>query len=57
MKIAQAFDNRVNRQALVLDATRPFVALKPEGFLNRVIGHYSTMKAAKAAAKRWNEKY
>lgn len=53
---AQAYDNRIDRKAAVLDTTRPFVAVKPKGFLNPVIGHYESMKAAKAAAKRFNEK-
>ena len=52
---AQAYDNRINRKALVLDAARPFVAIKPKGFLNPVIGHYANMNAAKIAAKRFNE--
>ena len=52
---AQAYDNRTDRKAYMLDAARPFVAVKPEGYLNRVIGHYSTMKAAKQAAQRFNQ--
>lgn len=52
---AVAVDNRVTRIAAVLDAARPFVAVKPARFLNPVIGHYSTMKAAKQAAKRFND--
>lgn len=52
---AQAYDNRVNRKAAVLDTARPFVAVKPKGYLNPVIGHYATMKAAKAAAKKFND--
>lgn len=52
---AQAYDNRTDRKACVLDTARPFVAVKPKGFLNPVIGHYTTMKAAKQAAKRFNE--
>lgn len=51
---AQAYDNRKTRMASVLDAARPFVAVKPVGFINPVIGHYSTMKSAKEAARRWN---
>jgi len=53
---AQAYDNRVDRKAAVLDTARPFVAVKPKGYLNPVIGHYESMKAAKAAAKRFNER-
>lgn len=56
MEKAQAYDNRIDRKASILDTTRPFVAVKPKGYLNPVIGHYESMKAAKAAAKRWNEK-
>lgn len=52
---AQAYDNRVTRVASVLDATRPFVAVKPVGHMNPVIGHYTTMKAAKAAARKFNQ--
>ncbi len=50
---AQAYDNRIDRKACLLDTARPFVALKPEGYINPVIGHYTTMKAAKQAAARW----
>jgi hypothetical protein len=56
MEKAQAYDNRIDRKAAILDTTRPFVAVKPKGFFNPVIGHYESMKSAKAAAKRWNEK-
>ncbi|NUM72762.1 hypothetical protein HUU40_00230 [candidate division KSB1 bacterium] len=52
---AQAYDNRTDRKAAVLNTARPFVAVKPKGYLNRVIGHYETMKAAEAAAKRFND--
>jgi hypothetical protein len=52
---AQAYDNRVERMASVLDAARPFVAVKPVGFINPVIGHYATMKGAKEAARRFNK--
>lgn len=51
---AVAVDNRVTRMAAILDTARPFVAVKPVGFINPVIGHYATMKSAKAAARRWN---
>jgi hypothetical protein len=54
--VAIAVDNRVNRLASLLDTSRPFVAIKPRGYINPVIGHYSTMKAAKQAAKRFNER-
>lgn len=57
MTKAQAYDNRVDRVAAVLDTTRPFVAVKPKGHFNPVIGHYESMKAAKAAAKRWNDEH
>lgn len=53
---ATAHDNRTDRKALLLDTTRPFVAVKPKGYLNPIIGHYSTMKAAKEAAKRFNNR-
>ena len=52
---AQAYDNRAERKALVLDAACPFVAVKPIGHFKPVIGHYATMKAAKQAAKRWSD--
>ena len=52
---AQAYDNRIDRIAAVLDTSRPFVAVKPVGHFNPVIGHYSTMKAAKAAARKFNK--
>lgn len=51
---AQAYDNRETRMAAVLDTARPFVAVKPLGHLNPVIGHYATMKSAKAAAREFN---
>ena len=56
MTKAEAYDNRIDRKATVLDAVRPFVAVKPKGYLNPIIGHYESMKAAKAAAKRFNDK-
>ena len=56
MMKAAAYDNRTDRKASVLDTTRPFVAVKPKGYLNPVIGHYESMKSAKAAAKRWNDR-
>lgn len=52
---AAAYDNRTERKAMILDTARPFVAVKPIGHFKPVIGHYATMKAAKAASKRWNE--
>lgn len=51
---AQAFDNRITRKAAVLDTARPFVAVKPKGYINPIIGHYETMRAAQAAARRFN---
>jgi len=54
--IATAHDNRIERKASLLDTTRPFVAIKPKGYINPVIGHYTTMSAARAAAKRFNER-
>ncbi len=54
-KKAVAADNRVTRMAAVLDTARPFVAVKPVGHCNPVIGHYTTMPAAKDAARRWNK--
>lgn len=56
MTTATAHDNRIERRAAMLDTARPFVAIKPKGYINPVIGHYTTMKAAKAAAKRFNER-
>lgn len=53
--LATAHDNRVNRVAAVLDAARPFVVLKPKGCINPILGHYTTMRVAKAAADRWNK--
>lgn len=53
---ATAHDNRIERKASMLDTSRPFVAIKPEGYINRVIGHYSSMRGAKAAAKRFNDR-
>ena len=55
-KVATAYDNRVNRVACLLDTSRPFVAVKPKGYINPVIGHYSTMASAKQAAKRFNDR-
>ena len=55
-EIATAYDNRVNRVAAMLDTARPFVAIKPKGYINPVIGHYRTMTAAKEAARRFNVK-
>lgn len=54
MTNATAHDNRIERKAAVLDSARPFVAIKPKGYINPVIGHYSSMEAAKAAARRFN---
>lgn len=56
MNKAQAYDNRIDRKAALLDTSRPYVAIKPKGYINPVIGHYSTMAAAKAAARRFNER-
>ena len=55
-EIATAYDNRVNRVAAMLDTVRPFVAIKPKGYINPVIGHYRTMTAAKEAVRRFNVK-
>lgn len=52
--LATAHDNRIDRKASLLDTARPFVAVKPAGYINPIIGHYTTMKAAKAAAKNFN---
>lgn len=54
MTKAQAFDNRIDRKAALLDTTRPYVAIKPKGYINPVIGHYKTMATAKEAARRFN---
>lgn len=51
---ATAHDNRVNRIAAMLDTSRPYVAIKPKGYINPIIGHYSSMTAARAAARRFN---
>ena len=40
----------------MLYTARPFVAIKPKGYINPVIGHYRTMTAAKEAARRFNVK-
>lgn len=56
MEKATAYDNRIDRKAAMLDTARPFVAIKPKGYINPVIGHYTTMRAAKEAAKRFNER-
>lgn len=56
MEKAQAYDNRIDRKAAMLDTARPFVAIKPKGYINPVIGHYRTMTAAKEAARRFNVK-
>lgn len=56
MMKATAYDNRTERKAMILDAARPFIAVKPVGHFNPVIGHYATMKAARDAAKRWNDR-
>jgi hypothetical protein len=56
MTKATAHDNRIERKAALLDTSRPFVAIKPAGYLNPVIGHYASMESAKRAAKNWNEK-
>ena len=52
---AIAVDNRATRLAALLDTARPFVAVKPKGYLNPVIGHYGTVRAAQRAAKRFND--
>lgn len=51
---AFAIDNRVERVALLLDTGRPFVAVKPKGYINPIIGHYATLNSAKRAAARFN---
>ena len=51
---ATAHDNRVDRVALILDASRPFVAIKPVGHFAPIIGHFPTLKAARDAAARFN---
>lgn len=56
MTKATAHDNRIERKAALLDTSRPFVAIKPKGYINPVIGHYASMKAAKAAADRFNKR-
>lgn len=56
MEKAKAYDNRIERKAALLDTTRPFVAIKPKGYINPVIGHYKTMAGAKEAARRFNLK-
>ena len=56
MNKAQPYDNRIDRKAALLDTSRPYVAIKPKGYINPGIGHYSTMAAAKAAARRFNER-
>lgn len=53
---AVAIDNRKTRVAAILDTARPFVAVAPRGYLNPIIGHYSTMAGAWQAAKRFNER-
>ena len=53
--LAKVYDNRIDRKACLLDTTRPFIAVKPKGYINPIIGHYTTMKAAKQAAKRFND--
>ena len=55
-RTATAHDNRIERRAALLDTTRPFVAIKPKGYINPVIGHYKTMQGAKRAAQRFNER-
>lgn len=55
-RTATVHDNRIDRRASLLDTSRPFVAIKPKGYINPVIGHYASMKSAKAAAKRFNER-
>ena len=56
MNESQAYDNRIERKAALLDTSRPFVAIKPKGYINPVIGHYKTMAAAKQAGRRFNER-
>jgi hypothetical protein len=53
---ATVIDNSKTRVVAMLDATRPFVAIAPKGFLRRVIGHYSTMVSAQHAVKIFNER-
>jgi hypothetical protein len=54
-ELAKAYDNRIDRKASLLDTTRPFVAIKPKGYINPVIGHYTSMDSARRAAKRFND--
>ena len=54
--LATAHDNRIERKAALLDTARPFVAIKPAGYINPVIGHYKSMQNAKSAAKRFNNR-
>lgn len=54
MNKATAVDNRVNRVAALLDTTRPFVVIKPKGYINPILGHYASKQSAQQAAKRFN---
>lgn len=47
-------NDQATAQHLTGDASRPWCAVKPEGFSNRVIGRYATYKSASQAARRWN---
>jgi len=55
METAQAYDNKTTRVAYIYDTARPWVAMKPKGYINRIIGHYKTAKGAQAAADAWNK--
>lgn len=37
------------------DATRPWMVLKPRGYLHRLLNHYETEAKAKRACNRWNK--
>ena len=56
MTKATVHDNRIDRVAAMLDTSRPWVAMKPKGYINPIIGHYSTKSGASQAAKRFNSK-
>jgi len=58
--MSRAFQDHdaIEREAKVVhdkrDASRPWIVLKPRGYLNRVLNYYTTEEAAKRACRRWN---
>ncbi len=56
MTNATVHDNRIDRKAALLDTSRPFIVVKPKGYINPILGHYASKASAQAAARRFNSR-